>query len=459
MVRRMTMPALKNQFLLKYLYLAYRSKWTVYVVIVGLLLLSVTAIPFLVTFDGHNYLAGSQVLFTEKAADGFWWLREPGYSMMLKGVRGIFGPSEVFLTLIQTGMTILGGVWAMKAIWLVHRGTEKVPSGLMAAAVVLGVGNASVLYYSSSALQQPFFVFTTGWMTYLAAQIYRKPRTHTILLAIFSLVIVAQVQEEFARLMVIPLALAFFTVNMLSEKSSIRSRISSFAKPIFKAGAVFLGLNIVVMISLIPWMQYRDAQISRQTTSAEFKDNAFAPLSTQIKTMLSTDEPHPYSALSHLVAFVGFSGSSQMISKHYERKVYVQYRQTPNFRCGAIEGMPESFARIQSISAGVLEPACRSKRVIEFVKPYTRLSTFAYPFVLSAGFLLAGINICRKRLLMPSLTIFGLTSAYCLLGFGADRYSVPLMPLAAGLVVVAGHSFAIRLRATYHLRHSRNLAN
>ena len=434
-----------NQQLLQFLFRLHRSKWTVHAVVIVLFILSVTAIPFLVTFDGHNYLAGSQVLFTDRAADNFWWLREPGYSMFIKAIRGIFGPSEIFLTLIQTGMTVLGGIFAMKGIWLAHHSSTKIPPGLMAASLVLGVGNASVLYYSSSALQQPFFVLTTGWIIYLSAQIYVKPKITWLLVTVFSLIVVAQVQEEFARLMTIPVLLAFLTRRAQPESSRIEIKFRPSAKLLAKTATIFIALNAIVSLSLIPWAQYRDTQLARQTIDAEFKDNSFAPLSTQIKGALNTKEPHPYSVLSHLGAFVGFSGNSQVTSKHYERKIYIQYRQNTVFRCGAIEGMSESFSRVESISNAVLQPTCRSNRAIDVLKPYTRVSTFVYPLILSAGLLLSLINVWRRKILIPSLSIFALTGAYCLLGFGADRYSVPLIPICAAIIVISAHSLLKRI--------------
>ena len=452
MVQIMRALARFNQQLLRFLFTLYRSKWTVHAVVVVLFILSVTAIPFLVTFDGHNYLAGSQVLFTDRAADNFWWLREPGYSMFIKVIRGIFGPSEIFLTLIQTGMTVFGGIFAMKGIWLAHHSSTKIPPGLMAASLVLGVGNASVLYYSSSALQQPFFVLTTGWVIYLSAQIYVKPKTTWLLVTVISLIVVALVQEEFARLMTIPVLLAFLTRRTQPESSRIEIKFWPSAKLLAKTATIFVALNVIVTLALIPWAQYRDTQLARQTIAAEFKDNSFAPLSTQIKGALNTKEPHPHSVLSHLGAFIGFSGSSQFLSKHYERKIYIQYRQNTVFRCGAIEGMPESFSRVESISNAVLQPACRSKRAIDLIKPYTRVSTLAYPFILSAGLLLSLINIWRRKMLVPSLSLLALTGAYCLLGFGADRYSVPLIPICAAIIVITAHSLLRPLKTKINMR-------
>ena len=80
-----------------------RTKWTsVYVVSLVLVFIASTAVPFLITFDGYFYLSGSVALFTPDAADAFWWLREPGYSMFLRAIRAALGPSDRVVTLIQS---------------------------------------------------------------------------------------------------------------------------------------------------------------------------------------------------------------------------------------------------------------------------------------------------------------------------------------------------------------------
>ena len=201
-----------------------RPSWTpVYVVSIVLIFIASTAVPFLITFDGYFYLSGSVALFTPDAADAFWWLREPGYSMFLRAIRAAFGPSDRLVTLIQSILMLTGGVLAIFATWRSRRPAGSPHPWVVAVALVLGVGNAAVLLYSSAIMQQALFVFLLGAMVFVAVG---EPSVPRLMSALGLLGAAALLQEEYARLLTVPLALGLFLVSMSRqrEKSSDATR-------------------------------------------------------------------------------------------------------------------------------------------------------------------------------------------------------------------------------------------
>ena len=400
-----------------------------------IVLTAVVAVPFLVTFDGYYYLSGSEVLFTKDAPDNFWWLREPGYSVLLRGIRGIFGTSDIWITLTQTFMIVIGGIASAVAVWMSRRAKSPVPATFLASALLLGVGNAAVLLYSSAALQQACLVISLGAIVYLATRLSASPGWGTWVCTAVTVILTAQLQEEFARLMAIPLGVAAWLAVGRSSDSSRRTPPQQLLRRGAAVLGAFLACQLVVSLVLMPWDAYRSEQLQLRSDSAPVKFDDFPPLLDQVRAALAPVEPHPYSALSHLLAFVGVTGSTQFVSRHYERQIYIENRVNPALACGALEGMPAGFERVAGFADEALDTACRSQRAISFSVGYVHVSGILYPVLLIAGLLCAVVNVVRRRILVPSVTVVALTMIYSVMGFGADRYSVPLFPVAVAILL------------------------
>ena len=139
------------------------------------------------------------------------------------------------------------------------------------------------------------------------------------------------------------------------------------------AGLSFVCLQVAISLFLVPWGQYRAEQLALQSnTNSVAKFDDFPPLTAQLKSALGTQEPHPYSVVSHLTALLGFTGSTQFDSKPVERRVYIEARSNPAWSCGALEGLGSPNDKAAAYADEALDVSCRSSKAITFWSSYIK---------------------------------------------------------------------------------------
>lgn len=411
------------------------SVWLVVAVVALLFVVALTAAPFLITFDGHFYLSGSRVLFTDQAPDLFWWLRQPGYSVFLRTVASGLGPADLWFTALQAACVILGGLLAALVVWRSATGERRMPPIVLAVCLLVGVGNAGVLLYSSAALQQSLFVLATGLALMIAAGLQHRPSWWLLGSAVVLVVAVALVQKEYGQLMACVLALGVF-VSSSSWWPAQRLRLPAMVGRLVTAAVIFVLLQLAVTAALLPWNSYRDEQVAKRSATAPVLPTALPSLLDDIEAATSRIEPHENGLISQFGGFVGLRGSTQFIGEPVERRVYVENRTNTGWNCGAVEGMPPEFQPVQATSISGIDITCRSVAAMELWGPWVHLSLDLYPYLLVAGLLAAAWQLVRWRMVLPAGAVLGLTTVYTVLGFGADRYSVPIFPAASSILVV-----------------------
>lgn len=410
----------------------WKSRGLLITVAVGLALFGSVASPFMITFDGHFYMAGSVKLFESDAANFFWWLREPGYSVFIRQIRWIGQDNELWLSLVQTSLIVLGGWLTTNAVWKSIFPSRLPPPGLVAIALIIGSGNAGVLFYGASALQQALFVFFLGAALRLAVSLAQQLQSLVLLSYVMLIVISALVQEEFARLLTIPMALA---IGVRFFETRLAPHLKHLSIAVAAGLAALLLANFLVTISLVPWDEYRQNQAALATGAVSELASDFGSLSTQIGNAVSFKEPHLYSVFSHFGAFIGARGSTQFESKHYERRIYIINKQSQERRCGSIEEALQGFESVHQVSVSAMRIACRNDALVTLGRWYSEASFYLYPLIFLFGFVSGSLLMMRRTEMVAAPAMFAMASAYVLLGFGADRYSVPLLPVAAALFV------------------------
>lgn len=414
---------------------AIDSWWAVLAVALVLIIVALTAVPFLVTFDGHFYLSGSRVLFTDNAPDLFWWLRQPGYSIFLRSVTSVLGPSDLWITVAQAVCVVGGSALASVVVWRSATGGDRVPPPVVAACLLLGAGNAGVLLYSSAALQQSLFVLSLGLALTVAYRLQVRPSWQVLAATLLLVAAVAVVQKEFAQLIGAVLALGAFLST--SPRWPLHRRFGPGLVVRLATGAIaFVLLQLTVAAVLVPWAHYRDSSIAARSATAPLLPTELPSLLDDIDAANDSVEPHEHGLISQVGGFIGLRGSTQFVGEPVERKVYIENRTEKFFYCGFIEGMPPEFQPVYDASMSGIDPTCRSQAAMEFWAPWVHGSVAVYPYLLLLGILAAAGQLLRWRLVLPAGAVLGLTVAYSMLGFGADRYSVPLFPTATSIALV-----------------------
>jgi hypothetical protein len=428
---------------------ALSSWWTVVGVSAILLVIALTAVPFLVTFDGHFYVSGSRVLFTDQAPDLFWWLRQPGYSIFLRAIESVLGPSDLWFTAAQAICVLVGAGLASAVVWRSANGGARPPAPVVAGCLLLGAGNAGVLLYSSAALQQSLFVLSLGLALTVAYRLESDPSWLVLVAAVLLVAVVAVVQREFAQLMGAVLALG--AVLSGSRWWPLHRRWGPrVVVRLITGGVVFVLLQLAVSTVLLPWNDYRDNEVALRSAGAPVLPTELPSMLDNIEAATDSVEPHEHGLVSQVGGFIGLRGSTQFVGEPVEREVYIENRTNKAFYCGAIEGMPPEFDPVYHSSMSGIDPTCRSMAAMEVWAPWVHASVAVYPYVLLLGILAAAGQLLRWRMVLPAGAVLGLTLAYSLFGFGADRYSVPLFPTATSILlvsaVVAARSWVARRR-------------
>ncbi len=414
-----------------------------------LVVVALTAVPFLVTFDGHFYLSGSRVLFTDNAPDLFWWLRQPGYSVFLRSLASALGPSDLWFTSAQAVCVVAGSALASVVVWRSATGGERVPPLVITGCLLLGAGNAGVLLYSSAALQQSLFVLSLGLALTVAYGLQSRPTWRVLVAAVLLVAAVAVVQKEFAQLVGAVLALGVFLSG--SRWWPLHRRWGPRLVVRLAAGAIaFALLQLTVSAALLPWDHYRDGAIADRSASAPALPTVLPSVLDDIDAANDTVEPHENGLVSQVGGFIGLRGSTQFVGEPVERRIYVENRTNTAWSCGAIEGMPPEFQPVYVTSMSGIDPSCRSVAAMEVWAPWVHASVDAYPYLLLLGIVVSVGQLLRWRMVLPVGAVLGLTTAYSMLGFGADRYSVPVFPTATSIllvtVVLGTRYWASRLR-------------
>ena len=422
----------------------------------GLVLVACMAAPLLVTFDGHFYLVGSAVLFTPDAPDQYWWLRLPGYSVFLRGVRDAFGTSDVALTLMQA-IAIVVGSSLIAIVGLKQTAPRRQSQTILivVGSLILGCGNAGVLMYASAVLQQALFLLEIGLVTFFAWG-FRVNRSPWWLVATGAVLCsFCQVQKEFAYVALV----GFLGVYVVGRRGDlmIRWRLSQGSlQRIVRAVAIGLGGVLLINLSLLPWGHYRDHEIARRTALAPALQQGFPPIFDQLATAASFQEPHPWGFGSQFLALTGLEGDTIFASKPVERYVYIARRfSQPGYPCGAVEDLPKGLESQYAISRAALSATCRPWASSRFIRGYVDISLWLYPWVLALGVVLALIRlfVARRRYIeIPLLVAIG---SYVAIGFGADRYSVPVFPLAACVILITLVDVGVFFRRAVRHRVSR----
>jgi hypothetical protein len=422
----------------------------------GLVLVAYMAAPLLVTFDGHFYLVGSVVLFTPDAPDQYWWLRLPGYSVFLRGVRDAFGASDVALTLTQAIAIVVGSsLVAYVGIKQTAPRRQSQTIFIVVGSLIMGCGNAGVLMYASAVLQQALFLLEIGLVAFLAwgFRVNRSP--WWLLAAAAALCSFGQIQKEFAYVALV----AFLGVYVMGRRGDlmIQWRLREGAlRRIARAVAIGLGGVLLINLSLLPWGHYRDQQIAQRSVSAPVLQEGFPPIIEQIATAAAFQEPHPWGFGSQFLALAGFEGDTIFVSKPVERYVYIARRfSQPGYPCGAVEDLPTGLESQFATSRAALTATCRPWSSGSLTRRYVDISLWVYPWILTSGVLLALIRlfVVRRRYIeIPLLVVIG---SYGAIGFGADRYSVPAFPLAACVIIITFVDVGVFFRRAVRHRGNR----
>ncbi len=403
----------------------------------GLVLTAYMAAPLLVTFDGHFYLVGSEVLFTPEAPDQYWWLRLPGYSIFLYLVREVFGPSDVALTLAQATAMVAGSCLiayvGMRQFAPRRQGQAVL---IVTGTLLLGCGSAGVLMYASAVLQQALFLLSISLVVFVSWR-FRTNRSIWWLVGLaVILCLLAQVQKEFAYVALC----AFVGIEVAGRRGDLvtERRLSGGApRRLVNAAAIGVVGVLLINLSLLPWGHYRDRETARRSAAAPVLQQGFPSIADQVAAAASLREPHPWGFASQLIALAGFQGGTIFATKPIERNVYIAKRfSDPGYPCGAVEDLPLGLERQFAISSTAIRPSCRPWATSGLVRSYVTSTLWLYPWVLLIGVVLAAARLFLSRRRHVEIALLVVIASYVVTGFGADRYSVPVVPMAACVIIL-----------------------
>jgi hypothetical protein len=389
--------------------------------LLGVLLICLAAVcfPLLVSVDGYNYISSADVLFSSDMSETYSWFREPGYPFFLKSIHGLFGSSDISLSLIQGASLAAGVLFSFKAL---HReGTAL--SKLSLLVLLIGFVNPVFLGYASMVFRQPLFTFLLCLLVLLISRYLTASATSTIrTFGIFFVLVLlgSSLSRMFVFVGLFPGAILLISWIHRRRKSSPGvNRWRIFALPI----SLMLCASLVVLIS---WFGWQSASNELEKTSDKKAEGVFS-LSGALESAFQLGPVGFAKQFVFMTRSTLMLGPTDNAGGLSENQLWSDWQLDPNNLCGAWDGV---YGEEAENAKFYLSSSCRSfygQRIMSALKEPGLL----YYRMCSICFLLFPLYLTFRRQ-WKSLIVFSIPLWFLILhaarDYSNDRYGIPLYP-------------------------------
>lgn len=153
-----------------------KDKRTFFLLITIGIVVSMTGFPTALWRDSWFYLANAQSIFSDDMQSFYYWVREPGYPLLIRLVTEIFGKQDLTLVVIQSVMMSLAILIVVK--YGSFQGESKRPR-FVKSAILIGIFTSQYFGYSATLLKQPLLVFLSA-LTVVAIRYIQSRRGRPI---------------------------------------------------------------------------------------------------------------------------------------------------------------------------------------------------------------------------------------------------------------------------------------
>lgn len=422
------------------------SKFDNLIILITSYIFCQSSIPLKVTVDGYFYLSNAKLFFTKDFAQSYYWVRDPGYSIFLRLIHGLFGNSDRIVIGIQGSLMIFSFYLLMKV--LLSDLKNKRMKLLLYVLLLTCFINPLNIFYSGMILQQSLFTAFINLLVYFYVKNKSSimSRGNIIVLIIFiisaSLTSIVLVLYTFATLFL------FLLIRYLGNRKEFK---------LFGILFTYFSLLMISLLIVFSWGQYKNASISNSSENYDLNLLSKTPFSN------STDNSYLSEELTSLIFRIkGLThlGPTILDSGAHETDIFVGWMMNPDFRCGAYDAF--ELKPYTDFARNYFQPSCPGATAFKvqnvFYSQYTTYQLeIAWYFYFFTTLLMVFLILFRFRYqISTAILVSGSTFLWLLiysLGTNGnyDRYGMPVYGLM--LLSITNFSFIIFnfLKSKYNL--------
>jgi hypothetical protein len=404
-------------------------------ILFGITTIAVLGVPITVAFDSYLYVQSSRHVFGAGALEGYHWIREPLYPLIIKIIRAAAGNADIWLIWTQLGALVMAAHLASRAV-LGQRSRWVLGTAIVASL------NPMALGYAGAVLQTTWIMLALAANCALIAAAWRDPapRAGRYMFTLIALTVLsAYLSFQLAYLSLatgFALGIRLLHASPTSPVVSVRDKLGRpalFWASLATGVAIGLGAVVIGVVSLQPWVAYKTAVTGGAETDEMGLSNTAGLSPTQkLASLVSDPAATAVGMTSRPLELLGLR-----TPLHEENPVFGFGPFSPEQRCGKLfwaETMPGPVEETRQL----LQPTCKSRIVHGAIGLFARPGAWLYRASTIALIAAIPILLIARRwealLLGPPVLLLLL---YAAIDASNDRYGFPVYPIGVALLAAA----------------------
>ena len=394
------------------------------------LMISMVGYPTAIWRDGWFYLSNGKSIFSEQMDLYYYWVREPGYPLLIRLLTTLFGNQDFMLVCLQSAMMTIALILVMR--FAGHEiSSTKTKIGYLA--VFTSILTPQFFGYSSTILKQPLLVFLTA-LTVANVRLIQKRRKKQLLS--WSLSMTAVFLASFIS---ISLAYTWVIVPLLASAYATWPKFKNigqfeFFKHLIKCVlAVAITLFLALQMIDLGRTTLRSYEIRVTGVVSEKSRLQSTNSSAAVRQLLSSPLSEGEEILQN-VRSLTMLGPTDNFEGTKENNVFSSAQLEKRWLCGLFDDYDPDPWTSRFIEFGrYLNTSCRSELVQDFLRLVHPTTYRLYQVAMLSLLVYPVILLCRRRLddlvlMIPAYWFLGTFAAG--VRYTNDRYGLVLFPFA-----------------------------
>jgi hypothetical protein len=385
---------------------------------------SILAARTIVSFDSYLYLASARSLFTDRFTMMYQWIREPGYTLMLRAIHDLLGNADVWLIIVQVAISMVG-IGLLFAAWFPTRAMWR------RVGIAIASLNPIVIGFSGWVGQQIIIMaIVCGVVATCVIVLSGRPadtRVATVLGGTMGAC--AGLMSALLGPMVAGASLVLVAAGVWAWRSD-RAK----ARRLMLAGG---AMGTLFLVALLGWWAIKAAMYDPASTILPddpvwIWEHDGSP-GTQEPGSIGT-KLLGYAALTY--DSTGVEEEASAANRAFQVKVFGGVLAPFDARCGfAFPGPAE--AEIMDYIGGYMVPTCRPSWAARIDTALGGPGLQIYRLAMLAMLISPVVAVFHRRTRLPALLSYLLLLPYIVSSGGPlSRYGMPLYPLGVGMVLL-----------------------
>jgi hypothetical protein len=397
--------------------------------------------PVLITNDGTTYLSSARYIFHDEMLTNYYWIREPVYPLFLKFTLLFNDLSGVALIVLQSTLIYLAFYLSYKSILILLN--INIENSKPYVYIIVLFFSGFFISYAAIVLQQAFLAFFLSTLIYLIIKIAKTSDFRNIYMYVIFYIALSIVTVNFLyQYLYIQIFSSTLVAFFISTKLYLHSS-RKLAQLVFIVALSFL-LSFIQFLSSAPWQNFKSDSLKYQLTqplvddSSEVWAGAYFPEPLEVISSNSFFFPEPNYFERFLMFYSLYEPELEGLWK--ENRFFVDLLLSERnkdshlisagwypFLENTVEVRPYNKTSLNNIFAFSET----------FKNIFIHFNSLIYVFVVISFFIISIMLIFfRKNILFTQIFILLMISMIpYLMTWPVDRYSIPLYPFMASIVI------------------------